>query len=208
MEFEDSVDLRVIGIPNDVTYKDEQYVQRIAEQVQILVNTKRILKEDPLGDNILSEKAAKKNFAGNCELHEIQKSTDKVQFQRCCSYVEAGFQVCHCGGKLNMSEEMLSCKQQKIQATHRRRLHDIPENVWGKAWCSSVAIASFPSQSIYLKIQWKRAYIRRLLTASRMIRNFTQAGQNITIGQKNGLRYLTSGGQHRGGPTHGERNQV
>ena len=52
-----------------------------------------------------------------------------------------------------MSNEMLSCIQQKIEDTHRRRLHDIPENVWSKAWCSSVAIASFPSQRIYLKNQ-------------------------------------------------------
>ena len=55
-----------------------------------------------------------------------------------------------------MSKEMLSCIQQKIQATHRRRVHDIAENVWSKAWCSSVAIASFPSQSSYLKNQCKR----------------------------------------------------
>ena len=61
MEFEHSVDLRVNGIPNDETYKDEQYVQRIAEQFQKLVNTKKIFKKDPLGDNILSEKTAK-NF--------------------------------------------------------------------------------------------------------------------------------------------------
>ena len=31
------------------------------------------------------------------------------------SYVEAGFQVCPCGGKLNMSEEMLSCMRQKFK---------------------------------------------------------------------------------------------
>ena len=45
---------------------------------------KDFLQEDPLGDNILSEKAAKKIYeAGNCELHETQKRTDKVQLQRC-----------------------------------------------------------------------------------------------------------------------------
>ena len=58
-----------------------------------------------------------------------------------------------------MSEEMLSCIQQKNQATHRRRLHDIPENVWSKVWCSSVAIASFPNQRIfYEKIKAKGIY--------------------------------------------------
>ena len=33
-EIEQSIDLRVDGIPNDETFKDEQYMQRIAEQVQ------------------------------------------------------------------------------------------------------------------------------------------------------------------------------
>ena len=45
-ESEQSVDLRVDGIPNVQTYKDEQYMQRIAEQVQKLVNTERISEED------------------------------------------------------------------------------------------------------------------------------------------------------------------
>ena len=45
-EIEQSIDLRVDGIPDDVTYKDEQYMQRIAEQVQKLVITKDILKYD------------------------------------------------------------------------------------------------------------------------------------------------------------------
>ena len=35
-EFEQSIDLRVDGIPNDETHKDEQYMQRIAEQVRNL----------------------------------------------------------------------------------------------------------------------------------------------------------------------------
>ena len=48
MEFEHSVDLRVDGIPNEETYKDEQYVPRIAEQVQKLVNTKKCLKNTHL----------------------------------------------------------------------------------------------------------------------------------------------------------------
>ena len=33
-EIKQSIDLRVDGIPNDETYKDEQYMQRIAEQFQ------------------------------------------------------------------------------------------------------------------------------------------------------------------------------
>ena len=39
-EIEQSIDLRVDGIPNDETYKDEEYMQRIAEQVQKIVTTK------------------------------------------------------------------------------------------------------------------------------------------------------------------------
>ena len=98
-EWVQSVDLRVNDIPNDEIYKDKQYMQRIAEQVQKLVNTESFFLGDPLEDNILSEKAVKKiHEAGNCELHEVQRRTDKVQCQRCYSYVEAGFQVCPCGG--------------------------------------------------------------------------------------------------------------
>ena len=67
-EIEQSIDLRVDGIPNDDTYTDEQYMQRIAEQVQKLVTTKEILQDDSPKDNILSEKAVKKiHEAGNCE---------------------------------------------------------------------------------------------------------------------------------------------
>ena len=77
---EQSVDLRVDGIPNDETYKDEQ---RIAEQVQKLLITKEKIKDDSPKDNILSVKTAKKiHEAGNCELREIQQRTHKVQCQR------------------------------------------------------------------------------------------------------------------------------
>ena len=41
-EFEQTVDLRVNGIPDDEVYKDKQYMQRIAEKVLKLVNTERI----------------------------------------------------------------------------------------------------------------------------------------------------------------------
>ena len=91
-------------------------MQRIAEQVQKLVTTKELLNDDSRMDKILSEQAVKKiHDAGNCELHEIQQRTNKVHCQRCYSYIEAGFQVCPCGGKLNMSEEMLSSIRQKIK---------------------------------------------------------------------------------------------
>ena len=43
-EIEKSIDLRVDSIPNDETYKDEKYMQRIAEQFQKLVTTKRNFK--------------------------------------------------------------------------------------------------------------------------------------------------------------------
>ena len=73
------------------------------------MTTNEIKKYDSPRDDILSEQAVKKiHEAGNCELHEIQHRTNKVQCQRCYSYIEAGFQVCPCGGQLNMLEEMLS----------------------------------------------------------------------------------------------------
>ena len=115
-DIEQSIDLRVDGIPNDETDKDEQYMQRIAEQVQKLVVTKVILNDDSSQDNILVEKTEKRiHEAGHCELHEIQQRNNKVQCQRCYSYIEAGFQVCPCGGQLNMSEEMLSSIRQQFK---------------------------------------------------------------------------------------------
>ena len=91
-------------------------MQRIAEQVQKLLTTKEILNDDSPMDKILSEQAVKKiHDAGHCELHEMQQRTNKVHCQRCYSYIEAGFQVCPCGGKLSMSEEMLSSIRQKYK---------------------------------------------------------------------------------------------
>ena len=55
-EIEQSIDLRVGDIPSDETYTDEQYMQRIAEQVQKLMTAKEI-KDDSPKDNLLSEKA-------------------------------------------------------------------------------------------------------------------------------------------------------
>ena len=43
-ESEQSVDLRVDGIPDAETYNDEQYMQRTAEQVQKLVNKERFFR--------------------------------------------------------------------------------------------------------------------------------------------------------------------
>ena len=95
------------GIPIENIYKDRQYMQRIVKQVGRLVNTERILKEDPHEGNILSETAVKQiHDTGNYELHEVRKRTEKVQCQRCHACVEAGFKVCQCGGQLNMSEEI------------------------------------------------------------------------------------------------------
>ena len=44
-DIKQSIDLRVDGITNDETYKDEQYMQRIAEQAQKHLVTKEIFKK-------------------------------------------------------------------------------------------------------------------------------------------------------------------
>ena len=76
------------ALPDDETYKDEQYMQRITEQVQKIVTTERVLKDDSPKDYIPSEKAAKKiHEAGNCELFEVQQRTNEVQCRRCYSYI-------------------------------------------------------------------------------------------------------------------------
>ena len=103
------------------------------------------------------ERAAKKiHAAGNCELYEVQQRTAKVQRQRCYSYIEAGFQVCPCGGKLKMSEEMLSSIKQKLKQTHRKRLHDVPKYARSQAWCSAISIIS--AKQFMRKINKKKIY--------------------------------------------------
>ena len=57
----------------------------------------------------------KNHEAGNSELQKNQQRTNTVQCQRCYSYIEAGFQECPCGGKLNMSEGMHSSIRQKFK---------------------------------------------------------------------------------------------
>ena len=99
--------------PKDETFTDEQYMQNKSKKLE---TTKEILKDDSPKDNILSEKAVKKiHEADNCELHEIEQRTDKVQCQRWYSLIEVGFQVCPRGGQLNMSEEMLSSIRQNFK---------------------------------------------------------------------------------------------
>ena len=79
-----SIDFRIDGIPNYETHKDDQFLQNIVEQEQILRATEETLKENLPQSNILSEKTVKIiQEAGNCELHEIQQRTNKVQCQRC-----------------------------------------------------------------------------------------------------------------------------
>ena len=94
-KIEQSIDLRIDGTPQ----------RRNLHGREKLETTKENLKDDSPKNNILSEKAVKKiHETGNCELHEIQQRTNKVQCQRRHSYIEAaGFQVCPCGGQLHMS---------------------------------------------------------------------------------------------------------
>ena len=78
--------------------------------------TIQINADDSSQDNILSGNTVKKiHEASNCELHEIQRRTNKVQHQRCSSYNEAGFQVCPCRRKWDMSDEMLSSIRRKFK---------------------------------------------------------------------------------------------
>ena len=74
-------------------------MQSISKQREKLADTQKSLQEKSFESNILSEDAATKFYeAGNCELHEVQERTVKVQCQRCQACMEAGFQVCKCGG--------------------------------------------------------------------------------------------------------------
>ena len=59
-------------------------MHKITEHVRKLVIIEQSLKNDSNEDNILDEKVAKEIYeVNNCELHEIQQRTNKVQCQRC-----------------------------------------------------------------------------------------------------------------------------
>ena len=114
------------------------------------------------------------------ELHEIQQRTNKVQCQRCPSYIEDGFQVCPCGGQLNMSEEMLSSIKQKIKhltadaymTSHGKNIISLPKSLCERST--------------------KRESTRRFLTACRTMKYFMQASSNIH-GRKSGANnWITS----------------
>ena len=105
-----SIDLRVGGITNGETYKKEQCMLGIADQLWRLVT----FKDDSPKDNILSEQAVKKiHEARNCESNEFQKRTNKIMST--LLLIEAGFQVCPCEGQLGMWEKMLSSIRQQFK---------------------------------------------------------------------------------------------
>ena len=84
-------------------------MQRIAEQVQKLVTTKELFKDDSPEYNILSEQAVKKiHEAGNCELHKLSKELTKYNVNVATHTLRLDFKHVHAEDKLNMSEEMLS----------------------------------------------------------------------------------------------------
>ena len=103
------IHLCVNGIPNDEIYEDKQYMQSVTKQIEKIVDVEKSLQDESLESNILSvEGAMNINEPGNCELHEVPQRTVKEQCPSCQSNVEAGFQVCSCGGKLDMTEDMRS----------------------------------------------------------------------------------------------------
>ena len=144
-------------------------------------------------DNIQGEKVAKKiHEAGNYDLHEVQQRTDNVQCQRCYSCIEAGFQVCPCGGKLNLSEEMLSCIRQKFKQLIADAYMTFQGTRGAKRCAQPWQKHHFLAKEFMRKINKKGIYTHRFLTASRMMKYFMQASNNIT-GQKIGANiWITS----------------
>ena len=76
-DIEQSIDLRVDGITNDETYKDEQCMQRIAEQVQKLVITKELIKDDSPKDTIIVRICTQRSSTGICGSHTIGNGTSR-----------------------------------------------------------------------------------------------------------------------------------
>ena len=81
------------------------------DETVLQIDLEKSLQEEPLECRSRDENS----WTGNCELHEVQQRPVKVQCQLCQAYVEAGFQVCPCGGKLDKTEDMLSRKRRKFR---------------------------------------------------------------------------------------------
>ena len=118
------------------------------------------------------------NEAGNCELHDFQQRTNKVQ-------------VCPCGGQLNMSEEMRSSTRQKI----KQLIADAYMTFQGKRGARYGAQPwqkhHFLAKEFMRKIGRKNVFINNLI-AFKLMKYCMQASNN-KIGRKNGANiWITS----------------
>ena len=75
-----------------------QYMQSITEHIENTCGRRDKISKKIHSRNMLGKEAAMEFYeACNCELHEVQQRTVKVQCTSCQPYVEAGFQACLCG---------------------------------------------------------------------------------------------------------------
>ena len=183
-----SFDLRVDGIPNEETYKDEQYVQRIAEQVQKLVNTnKKYFKRRPTWWQHSEWKGREENlWSRNLRIawksEKDWQSTVSTMFFIRGSWIpsmSSRKKTKYVRGNAFLHTTKKSSHTSKTPTWHsRRRVEQSMVLIRGNSIISKPKNLSEKSR--------QKTQIRRFLTASRRMRNCTQTSQNITTGQKKG----------------------
>ena len=100
------IDLRVNAVPNDEIYKDEQYMQSITKQIEKLAES---LQEEPLKINILVKKPRwkfMKQAIASCTKFNKEPSKYNVSVAKLTWKLDSKY--VHAGGKLDMTEDMLS----------------------------------------------------------------------------------------------------
>ena len=115
-DIEQSIDLRVDGIPNDETYKDEQYMWRIAEQVQKLMVTKDICKRRlTSGQHSQWEDCEENSWSRQLRVTWNSAKNEQSTMSTLLFIHWSWISSMSMRRKLDMSDEMLSCIRQKFK---------------------------------------------------------------------------------------------
>ena len=184
-KFEQSVDLRVDGTPNDETYQDEQYMQRIAEQVQKLVNTERSLEADSPKDYSKWEGREENSWSRQLRL-AWSSAKNKESTMSTLLFIHRSWIP-----SMSHAEESGMCQKKCFPAQDKNLSNSSQTPSWHSKGRAEPDMVLSPCRRIISmpKSLWERSTkkkpSRRFLTASRMMEYFMQASYNI-IGQKNG----------------------
>ena len=192
-DIEQSIDLRVDGIPDYETYKDEQYMQRFAEQIQKFMVTKRNLTRRLIsGQHSQWEDCEENSWSRQLRVTwKFSKELTKYNVNVAARTLRLDFKYVH-------AEENWTCLMKSFQASDKKLSNSLPMLTWhskereepGMVFSHGKSIISLPKS--LCERSTRRESRRRFLNASRTMKYFMQASYNIT-GRKNGANiWITS----------------